>query len=370
MMSFKRLALAGLVVGASLLAGTTAHAAGNDYTVQAVIPASQIDKANTSYFDMQLQPGQTESLTVNLSNTSDKTITVDVSKGTAGTQSGGVVDYVASAGFDKTLAAKIGDGIEVPNKVTIGPKETKVVTAKVTMPNVPTNGIYVGGLKFTEEGQDGTSGSGNGMRVSGVFSYAVAILARNTTSNNDLADTLTPNGVKLVSKSGISAIGTNLINPKAALLNRLEIVGRVVDPSGDVYMSQTKKMMQMAPNSNFDFLMTPNGKKLKAGKYLAKYTAFWSQDANGQYADAKGTRFDYTKTWEQEVTVTADQAEKFNAADRSIQAKNSIPVWVWIIGGILLLLILIIIFLIWFILFKRRKDKDEEERKENMAKLK
>lgn len=243
MMSFKRLALAGLVVGASLLAGTTAHAAGNDYTVQAVIPASQIDKANTSYFDMQLQPGQTESLTVNLSNTSDKTITVDVNKGTAGTQSGGVVDYVASAGFDKTLAAKIGDGIEVPNKVTIGPEETKVVTAKVTMPNVPTNGIYVGGLKFTEEGQDGTSGSGNGMRVSGVFSYAVAILARNTTSNNDLEDTLTPNGVKLVSKSGISAIGTNLINPKAALLNRLEIVGRVVDPSGDVYMSQTKKMM-------------------------------------------------------------------------------------------------------------------------------
>ena len=369
-MSIKRLALAGLVVGTSLLVGTPVHAAGNDYTVQAVMPASQIDKTNASYFDMQLQPGQTESLTVNLANTSDKTITVDVNKGTAGTQLGGVVDYVASTGFDKTLAAKIGDGIEVTDKVTLAPKETKAVTAKVTMPTVPTNGIYVGGLKFTEEGQDSDSGSENGMHISGLFSYAVAILARNTTSNNDAADALTPNGVRLVSKSGISSIATNIINPKAALLNRLEIVGRVVDPSGQVYMSQTKKMMQMAPNSNFDFMMTSKGEEIKAGKYLAKYTAFWSQDENGQYADAKGTRFDYTKTWEQEVTVTADQAKKFNAADKAIQANNSIPVWVWIIGGILLLLILIIIFLIWFILFKRRKDKDEEERKENMAKLK
>ena len=74
-------------------------------------------------------------------------------------------------------------------------------------------------------------------------------------------------------------------------------------------MSQTKKMMQMAPNSNFDFMMTSKGEEIKAGKYLAKYTAFWSQDANGQYADAKGTRFDYTKTWEQEVTVTAQQQD-------------------------------------------------------------
>jgi hypothetical protein len=369
-MSIKRLALAGLVVGAGLLVGTTVHAAGNDYTVQAVMPASQIDKANASYFDMQLQPGQTESLTVNLANTSDKTITVDISKGTAGTQMGGVVDYAASSGFDTTLAAKLGDGIEVPDKVTIGPKESKAVNAKVTMPTVPTNGVYVGGLKFTEEGQGGEAGSGNSMRISGVFSYAVAILARNTTSNNDVADTLTPNGVKLVSKSGISAIAANVINPKAALLNRLEIAGRVVDPSGNVYMSQTKKMMQMAPNSNFDFLMTSKGDEIKAGRYLAKYTAFWSQDANGQYADAKGTRFDYTKTWEQEITVTADQAKKFNAADKSIQAKNSIPVWVWIIGGVVLLLVLIIAFLLWFILFKRRKDNDEEERKENMAKLK
>ena len=202
-MSIKRVALFGLAVGASLLMGTTAHAAGNDYTVRAVVPASQIDKTNASYFDMQLQPGQTESLTINLANTSNKTITIDVNKGTAGTQMGGVVDYAASTGFDKTLAAKLGDGIEVPDKVTLAPKETKAVTAKVTMPNAQTNGIYVGGFKFTEKGQDSDSESGNGMHISGVFSYAVAILARNTTSNNDIADTLTPNGVKLVSKSGI-----------------------------------------------------------------------------------------------------------------------------------------------------------------------
>ncbi|WP_373891595.1 WxL protein peptidoglycan domain-containing protein [Weissella confusa] len=296
-MSIKRLALTGLVVGASLLTVTNVHAAGNDYTVQAVVPATQIDKTNVSYFDMKLNPGQTESLTFNLTNTSNKAITVDISKGTAGTTNGGTVDYAATSGFDKTLPARLGDAIETPDKVSLNPKETKAVNAKITMPDATTSGIYAGGVKFTEEGQGG-GGNGKGMQLGNVFSYAIAVLARNSTDGNDVADTLTPNGVTLSSDKGISSINTNVINPKAALLNRLEIVGSVKDSSGQTYMSETQKMMQMAPNSNFDFSMTSNGKEIKAGKYLAKYTAFWSQDANGQYADAKGTRFDYTKTWE------------------------------------------------------------------------
>lgn len=50
-MKIKTIALVGSAIVATLFGGVSAHAAGNDYSVQAVVPASQIDKSNASYFD-------------------------------------------------------------------------------------------------------------------------------------------------------------------------------------------------------------------------------------------------------------------------------------------------------------------------------
>jgi len=74
-MKIKTIALVGSAIVATLFGGVSAHAAGNDYSVQAVVPASQIDKSNASYFDLKLNGGQSETLTFNLQNTSDKTLT-------------------------------------------------------------------------------------------------------------------------------------------------------------------------------------------------------------------------------------------------------------------------------------------------------
>lgn len=71
-----------------------------------VVPASQIDKSNTSYFDLKLNPGQSETLTFNLRNTANKAIVVDVAKGTATTTDGGAVDYAGNGPFDKSLRIK------------------------------------------------------------------------------------------------------------------------------------------------------------------------------------------------------------------------------------------------------------------------
>lgn len=364
-MNIKRVALAGAALLMGILPFSTAHAAGSDFSVQAVVPATQIDKSNTSYFDLKLNPGQQEKLTFNLQNTSNKDITIDVTAGTAGTSNAGAVDYTANGPFDASLPDQLGKYMQAPEKVTIPAKQTQAVNVQLTMPNKAVTGVMAGGVHFLEEGQNAQK-AGSGMNINSVLSYTVAVLARNTTDNNDVADTLNTGRVAPVSKNGHTTINAEVSNPKQALLNRLEITGKVRDAEGKVAYKGAQKMMQMAPNSKFDFTIDSNGQRLAAGKYTATYTAFWSENVNGKYADATGTRFDYRKDWTETCTVTADQAKKFNNNDAMIKAKGSLPVIMWVIIGVVVLLVLVIVGLIWFILAKRRK----EEREENMDKLK
>ncbi|WP_288503783.1 DUF916 domain-containing protein [uncultured Weissella sp.] len=365
-MKIKTIALVGSAIVATLFGGISAHAAGNDYSVQAVVPASQIDKSNASYFDFKLNGGQSETLTFNLQNTSDKTITVDVSKGTAKTADSGSIDYASDGPFDGSMPDQLGKYLETPNKVTLAPKQTQAVVVKFTMPTIPVSGVLAGGVRFTEEGQDDQQSSGSGMKLNSIVSYTIAVLARNKTENNDIADTLNTGKVEPKTVNAATNILAEVSNPKQALLNRLEITGKVTDPDGRIAFKGTQKMMQMAPNSKFNFSLPTKGGELQAGKYTAKYTAFWSEDVNGKFADAAGTRFDYRKDWTETFTLSDSQAKKFNADDTLVKAKHSMPVIMWVIIGVVVLLVLVIVGLIWFILAKRRK----EEREENMDKLK
>ena len=363
-MKIKRVLLSAVLGLFGLGLVTTAHADSN-FSVQAVVPASQIDKSNTSYFDLKLNPGQSETLTFNLRNTANKAIAVDVAKGTATTTDGGAVDYAGNGPFDKSLPDQIGKYIDVPKTVSIAANETKPVTVKFTMPQIPVTGILAGGVEFTQEGQKTQEKAGNGMSVNSVTHYTIAVLARNTTDNNDVADTLNPGTITASQVNKVNAVKINMSNPKQALLNRLEVVANVKDPDGRTAFKGTTKMMQMAPNSTFNYTLRGDAVAYQAGKYNAKVTAFWGQNDAGQYADATGTRFNYRKDWSESFTISANQAKKFNDNDALIQSKHSLPMVLWIIIIVVILLILIIVGLLWFILAKRRKD----EREENMAKL-
>ncbi|MGL5688236.1 MAG: WxL protein peptidoglycan domain-containing protein, partial [Weissella cibaria] len=71
-------------VGAVTLSGTTIHAAQADLNVTPVQAASQRDKSE-SFFDLVLQPNQSENLSVKLQNTTKKDMVVDAQAAPAST---------------------------------------------------------------------------------------------------------------------------------------------------------------------------------------------------------------------------------------------------------------------------------------------
>ena len=66
---------------------------GIGYYVRAVLPDNQISN-NLSYFDLRMQPGQSQTLEVEVVNESDKVITVDLAAVSASTNRNGIIEGV------------------------------------------------------------------------------------------------------------------------------------------------------------------------------------------------------------------------------------------------------------------------------------
>lgn len=146
-------------------------------------------------------------------------------------------------------------------------------------------------------------------------------------------------------------------------LNQMELTADVkgLDNPNIEYKS-TKEMMQMAPNSNFDYPIALNGDRLQAGKYRMTMTVHGQKDPNGQYTvkDAKGTEQKYKYEWKftKDFEVTGAKATELNKKDVTVKPDNSWIKWLIIVG-----LILLAILILFFILWKRRKKDDEEDEK-------
>ncbi|EPH64231.1 hypothetical protein D931_01725, partial [Enterococcus faecium 13.SD.W.09] len=98
------------------------------------------------------------------------------------------------------------------------------------------------------------------------------------------------------------------------------------------------EMMQMAPNSNFNFPISLEGDRFRSGNYVLELTA---KSGDNEWS------------WTREFTIDADDARKLNRED--VMIDNS-PNW-WMIG-VLILLTLLVVILLYLALKKRRQEKD------------
>lgn len=134
-------------VGAVTLPGTTVHAPQADLNVTPVQAASQRDKSE-SFFDVVLQPNQTENLVVKVQNTTRKDMVVDAQAAPASTSNRGIVQYDNHAKLDPSLVYNVNKLVQAPDKVTIPAGQTVTYTAKLTMPGATLLGMVSGALIF------------------------------------------------------------------------------------------------------------------------------------------------------------------------------------------------------------------------------
>lgn len=304
-------------------------------------PESQIE-GSTSYFDLNLAAGETETLALKLQNASSEPIQVQVTPHTAYTNVHGVVEYGKDAQEpDNSLMYSLDELIDPSGVIELAGNETKTITVPLHMPEELFEGFLAGGLRITEvkEEQEETTSNEEGVAIKNEFAYVVGVVVSN--SRNAVKPDLELVDVFADQLNYRNVISAKIQNFIPTFVNRLAI-DATIQRAGEeeVLYEASDEMMQMAPNSHFDFPISLEGDRFVAGDYLLKMTA---------------TSGEEEWSWEREFTIEAETARSFNRADVTIDTNTN---W-WMIGAISLVILLIAVIL--YLIIKQRKQAKKQE---------
>nr|WP_260865590.1 DUF916 and DUF3324 domain-containing protein [Enterococcus casseliflavus] len=304
-------------------------------------PESQIEES-TSYFDLNLDAGETENLALKLQNASSEPIQVQVTPHTAYTNVHGVVEYGKDAQEpDNSLLFSLDELIDPSGVIELAGNETKTITVPLHMPEESFEGFLAGGLRITEvkEEQEKTTSNEEGLAIKNEFAYVVGVVVSNSRDSvqPDL-DLLAVFADQLNYRNVISA---TIQNFTPTFVNRMTVEATVQRIGEDeVLYEASEEMMQMAPNSHFDFPISLEGDRFQSGDYVL---------------NLKATSGEEEWSWEREFTIETETARSFNRADVTIDTNTN---W-WMIGAISLLILLIAVIL--YLIIKQRKQAKKQE---------
>lgn len=297
------------------------------FSVEPIFSENQIQET-TSYFDLNIEPGESETFGILLNNFTDQPVEVEISAYTAYTNVNGVVEYGREPEEkNSTLTHALGDLLTTPGIVTIPSRSSIEAPIKITMPEESFTGLLAGGLRIQEVKEDNTSGE-EGLAIENAFSYIIGVIASNNRApvipDLELLDVFAS---QLNYRNVFSA---TLQNYTPTFINQLEVEAeiRAVGQEEVLYEAQSSGM-QMAPNSHFDFPIPLEGERFQAGDYVLSMVA-----RSGEYE----------WSWEHEFTVDAQEARQFNRQD--VEIGSGINVWIIILIGFIILLVAIIIYLL------------------------
>jgi Bacterial protein of unknown function (DUF916)./Protein of unknown function C-terminal (DUF3324). len=335
---------------------TTAHfpvmAASNNgagFYVRAKLPANQLDQ-KVSYFDLRMQPGQTQQLEVEITNEFSTPITITVEAISASTNRNGIIDYKTPDIQDKTLQIPFSSiSVVEESSISISGNATKTAIITVTMPEETFDGVVLGGLVFTckneEKKQSQTTAINN------IFSYVIGVKLSETDVEvlpQFEIDQITPEIINY------QPIFTHIIrNTQAAIVKNMEIDISVTDSNGTVHANTSKSNIDMAPNSIMPFRVNYDNKQLNPGEYISDVQIKY----NGQ-------------TFNQQMTFSVPdiEVEEINSEELPIPTlfKNLLDRNNWGISPyltIILILNLVLTSILLIFLLKRNRKKDDNDEK-------
>ncbi|WP_416232392.1 DUF916 and DUF3324 domain-containing protein [Enterococcus innesii] len=329
-----------LIVMVLLPIGGHAQEATLGFYVTPEFPESQVEGSN-SYFDLNLGAGETETLALKLQNASEEPIQVQVTPHTAYTNVHGGVEYGKDAQIpDSSLTYSLDELIDPSGILELAGNETKTITVPLHMPEESFEGFLAGGLRIAEvkEAQEEAPSEGEGMAIKNEFAYVVGVVVSNSRASVqpdlELLDVFAD---QLNYRNVISA---KLQNVTPTFVNRLAVEATVQRAGEDeILYEASEEMMQMAPNSHFDFPISLEGDRFQSGEYVAKLRA---------------TSGEEEWTWERTFTIETDQARSLNRQDVTIDSSVN---W-WMIGAISLVILLIGI-VVYLIIQKKRNHRSK-----------
>lgn len=332
--------------------GPISQASEIDFSIKAVLPENQRSK-EISYFDLRVTPGEKQTLSVELTNDTEKDITVYASANSAITNDNGVVDYSYSdTKKDSSAKFTFSEIASSPKEIVLPKQSIKTVECVIDIPTEPFDGYVLGGLYF-EQKEDKAEKSQGALAVGNRFSYVVGVLLSET--DQEVKPELALNQVKTTQINGNNAVTMNIQNKQAAMIKKLQLDAKLY------YENETKpryenhqKSLTMAPNTNFNYKIELNEQPFVAGNYTVKLKA---NDGFREW------------DWERKFEIKEKEAKKYNATAINLppNQKKQFP-WTLVISGSVGVLAVILGIIYYFNQKMKKEQKRQEEKYEALKK--
>lgn len=296
------------------------------FSVRPILGENQVN-SEVGYFDLNLEPGESQTLSLELRNMYDEEINLSISVHTAFTNVSGVVEYGSDAGVpDDTLPFFLADYIEGDGKITLSEGETKQVDLLLTLPeDKPFEGVLAAGIRV-EEIKDGKHLSEESMAIENTLSYVMGLVVSN--KREQLSPELDLLAVYADQLNFRNVFSAQIQNQSGAFVNQLEVIASIYneDQTERLYSTEASGM-QMAPHSNFAFPIPLNGESFVPGTYVLHLQA-----------NSGELEWEWTRSF-----VVDDQTSKiFNRQDITIPSQNNY----WLLVSISLVILLLLVILI------------------------
>ncbi|WP_334329924.1 DUF916 and DUF3324 domain-containing protein [Companilactobacillus sp. HBUAS59699] len=243
---------------------TTVKADTLNYTVGADLPDNQIDKSG-AYFDLKVTPGQSQDLTIKISNKDNESHHYEVSVNRGLTNDNGMIDYSTHGSADKDgLKYNIESLTTSPQDVTVDANSTKLVTIHLNAPKDNFSGIILGGIRV-QEITPTPKAKKKGLNINNEYAYVIGLELRQ--NSDKIQPKIQLGNIFEKQVNNYNYVAADLINPNPSIIDNISINATVKDKNGKEVYTQDKKNLSMAPNSDFNYLIGSPKQTLKAGTY-------------------------------------------------------------------------------------------------------
>lgn len=282
----------------------------------------QIDK-DQLYYDLQYQPGETERLTVTVTNRTEKPIQLKTSFNRAVTNSLGVVEYSGMNQDKSDFGPNITDYVTLKDKeIDLAANESKDIHLDVKMPDKEFEGVLAGGLYMEQISTEKIEGN-----IKNIFSREIAVLLQNNTSK--IKPDLKITKARAAQANSRNAINVTIDNQKATYVKDVAIDYHVEKDGKSIAKGQNKQLT-LAPSSRMPYLIQMDNTEFSPGTYTVKMKV----RAGDQKWQANPT-----------FTINQEKAADYNKKDVSIK-ETSPNLWIW--GGIAVIIILLAVVIFMY----------------------
>ncbi|MFP1646929.1 DUF916 and DUF3324 domain-containing protein [Enterococcus mundtii] len=306
------------------------------FHIKAIIPENQADKKLT-YFDLQLEPGQKQTIKFLIENTSNEESTYQVAVNQAYTNDQGFIDYTQPTDEpDIPEEFQIDNIAKVPESITLAGGKSQEVSVDLTIPEKEFDGQILSAIHVMKVGQGEQEGT-----IVNNYGYVLGLKLTNNT--NEVQRKIELIDVEPAISFGKTSVVATLKNPTMDAIGHLKYAAEVKDTSGELIKEVSyDKDMQMAPLSTYRFGIDWDNERLEPGDYSLHLIV----------TDAKDNEWEFNRAF----TISESDAREVNKVAITEVNQQTIPTWVYIVGGVLLG---IIILLMIYFLFIRKKKKEE-----------